>query len=101
MQARKVCQEDHSIWTVWQKNMDFHCSLIGVSGNPCLVQHLTRCIEVERRYYAQNFFSTNKRFEAELHPEAHENILAAIRRGERLLALELLRRDIRISEAIQ
>ena len=98
LQARKICEEDHSIWTVWEQNMAFHCSLISVSDNPCLVQHLTRCIEVERRYYAQNRFSATKHFEDDLHPEAHENILTAIRRGDKTLALDLLRRDIRISE---
>lgn len=101
LRARQICREDRSIWTVWQQNMAFHCSLIGVSGNPCLVQHLTRCIEVERRYYAQNHFSATRRFEDELHPEAHENILTAIRRGDKPLALELLRRDIRFREEIR
>ena len=37
----------------------------------------------------------------ELHPEAHENILTAIRRGDKPLSLELLRRDIRFREEIR
>lgn len=92
--ARRICQADNSIWTVWRQNMAFHCDLISISNNAYLVQHLTRCIEVERRYYAQNQFDATRGFETTFCPEAHEAILEAIRNGNKELALRRLRTDI-------
>lgn len=94
IEARRICQADNSIWTIWRQNMAFHCDLISISNNAYLVQHLTRCIEVERRYYAQNQFDANRGFETTFCPEAHEAILEAIRSGNKELALRRLRSDI-------
>lgn len=92
--AREACKRDSSIWTVWRQNIAFHCDLIAVSNNPCLVKHLSDCIEVERRFYAQNHFSAVKRFAATYYPQAHEAILDAIRQGDKDEALRRLRLDI-------
>jgi len=92
--ARNRLGEDRTIWEVWQANLDFHCDLIAVSDNPYLVKHLQRCLEVERRFYAQNHFLAVKRFQSNFYPEAHESILKAIRQGDRALALKLLKQDI-------
>lgn len=93
-EARAACPKDASIWTVWQYNIRFHSDLISIGNNPYLLKHLTNCIEVERRFYAQNHWMTSGRFETEFHPEAHEQILEAIRDGNKALALERLHRDI-------
>ena len=92
--AREICAKDKSIWTVWQQNITFHSDLISISDNPYLVKHLTNCIEVERRFYAQNHFGLNKGFETKYCPEAHEMILEAIRKGDKEQALARLKIDI-------
>ena len=92
--AREICAKDKSIWTVWQQNITFHSDLISISDNPYLVKHLTNCIEVERRFYAQNHFGLNKGFETKYCPEAHELILEAIRKGDKEQALARLKTDI-------
>ena len=92
--AREICAKDKSIWTVWQQNITFHSDLISISDNPYLVKHLTNCIEVERRFYAQNHFGLNKGFETKFCPEAHELILEAIRKGDKEQALARLKIDI-------
>lgn len=82
------------IWKVWRANLDFHCDLIATYGNPYLVKHLKNCIDVECRFYAQNHYLAENRFLSVFHPEPHEEILNAIRRGDRELALATLKRDI-------
>ena len=87
-------EENPTVWQVWQANLDFHCDLIATSGNRYLVKHLKNCIEVERRFYAQNHYSAENQFVSIFHPEPHEMILDAIRKGDRALALETLKKDI-------
>ena len=91
---RKKCEEDPTIWTIWQANQEFHCELISVADNRYLAKHLKNCIDVEQRYYAQNHYKENRRFVLDFTPESHENILRAIREGNREKALELLDQDI-------
>ena len=83
-----------TVWQLWQANLDFHCDLIATSGNRYLVKHLKNCIEVERRFYAQNHYTAANRFVSIFHPEPHERILDAIRKGDRALALQTLKMDI-------
>ena len=92
--TRQNLGDDPTIWQVWQANLVVHCDLIAVSDNPYLVKHLRNCIEVERRFYAQNHFLAQKRFLSDYFPEAHQHILDAIRTGDRALALKRLRADI-------
>ncbi len=99
--AREECARDSSVWNVWKHNMAFHCDLIAVAENPHLLKHLTNCIEVERRFYAQNQYTASKRFSIHFCPEAHEAILAAIRSGNKELAMRLLRTDITIGRLAQ
>ncbi len=87
-------EENPTVWQVWQANLDFHCDLIATSGNQYLVKHLKNCLEVERRFYAQNHFIAANRFVSTFHPEPHEKILDAIRQGDRALALQTLKTDI-------
>lgn len=93
-ETRARLQDDPSIWEIWSANIEFHCDLIAVSGNEYMVKHLKNCIEVERRFYAQNHYLTAKQFASVFCPEAHEQILAAIRQGDRVLALNRLQFDI-------
>lgn len=93
-EVRSSLGDDPTIWQVWQANLDFHCDLIAVSDNSYLVKHLRNCIEVERRFYAQNHFLAQKRFLSDYYPESHQHILDAIRAGDRALALQRLRTDI-------
>lgn len=94
-ETRARLKDDPSIWEVWSANIDFHCDLIAASGNTYLVKHLKNCIEVERRFYAQNHYLASKRFlDSNFCPEAHEYILDAIRQGDRVLALKRLQADI-------
>ncbi len=86
--------ENPTVWQVWQANLEFHCDLIATSGNPYLVKHLKNCLDVERRFYAQNHYTAANRFMSTFHPEPHERILDAIRRGDRTAAIEYLRADI-------
>lgn len=89
------CMKDGTdIWKLWQENMAFHCALIEVSENPYLIKHLQECIEVERRFYAQNHWRSAKRFETLFHPESHEGVLKAIKDKDKPLALKLLKADI-------
>ncbi len=90
----KGLEGNPTVWQVWQANIDFHCDLIATSGNRYLVKHLKNCIEVERRFYAQNHYSAENQFEAIFCPEPHERILDAIRKGDRALALKTLEGDI-------
>ena len=92
--SRKMCETEPTVWKIWQANLDFHCDLISVSGNRYLVKHLKNCIDVEQRYYAQNHYTGAKKFVLEFTPESHENILKAIRKGNREKALSLLMHDI-------
>ena len=87
-------KNDPSIWEVWSSNIEFHCDLIAVSGNDYLVKHLKNCIEVERRFYAQNYYLASKKFASDFFPEPHAKILEAIRQGDRVLALKRLQADI-------
>jgi len=87
-------EENPTIWQVWQANLAFHCDLIATSGNRYLVKHLKNCLEVERRFYAQNHYIAANRFVSTFHPEPHEKILDAIRKGDRSLALQALKTDI-------
>lgn len=90
----KGLEENPTIWQVWQANLDFHCDLIATSGNHYMEKHLKNCLEVERRFYAQNHYIAANRFISVFHPEPHEKILDAIRRGDRALALQTLKTDI-------
>ncbi len=92
--ANEAMKGGTDIWKVWQCNMEFHCALIDVSNNPYLVKHLTECIEVERRFYAQNHWRSAKRFEIMFAPQPHENIMNAIKEKDKALAISLLREDI-------
>ena len=92
--ARSELQGETSVWKLWQSNADFHCALIAMSRNPYLQKHLTQCLEVERRYFAQNQWNDTRAFEMAFHPEAHEAIYRAIREGRKEDALSLLRKDI-------
>jgi DNA-binding GntR family transcriptional regulator len=92
--ARDICAEDKSIWTLWQQNITFHTDLIMISDNPYLVKSVTNCIEVERRFFAQNHFGAKRDFNTIFYPEAHEKILDAIRRGDKEDAINRLRKDI-------
>jgi len=92
--ARAQIQEKPTIWEVWTANIEFHCDLIAVSGNEYLVKHLKNCVEVERRFYAQNHYLASKQFASNYYPEPHEEILEAIRRGDRVQALQRLQADI-------
>lgn len=94
LRVREECPPNASVWTIWQHNINFHCGLIEVSDNPYMVKHLANCIEVERRFYAQNYWRTSGRFETSFRPEAHEEILEAIRLRDKPLALARLRKDI-------
>lgn len=90
----KGLNENPTVWQVWQANLDFHCDLIATSGNHYLVKHLKNCLEVERRFFAQNHYTAANQFVSTFHPEPHEMILDAIRQGDRALALQYLRTDI-------
>ena len=65
-----------------------------ISDNPYLVKSVTNCIEVERRFFAQNHFGAKRDFNAIFYPEAHEKILEAISRGDKEDAINRLRKDI-------
>lgn len=91
---RKLCADEPTVWQIWQANLAFHCDLISVSDNRYLVKHLKNCIDVEQRYYAQNHYDSASRFILQFNPESHENILRAIRLGDREQALKLLEMDI-------
>lgn len=93
-ESLELCGREVSIWEIWQANMDFHCDLISVSDNRYLEKHLRNCIEVERRYYAQNHYNSAKKFSQNYVPGAHENILKTIRKGNKEKALKLLESDI-------
>jgi len=93
-ETRARLKDDPSIWEVWSANIDFHCDLIAASGNDYMVKHLKNCIEVERRFYAQNHYLAAQKFASDFFPEAHEKILEAIRQGDRVLALKRLQFDI-------
>lgn len=93
-QSVQGLKEKPKVWQVWQANLDFHCDLIATSGNPYLVKHLKNCLEVERRFYAQNHYIAANQFVSTFHPEPHEMILEAIREGDRALALQRLKTDI-------
>lgn len=93
-ETRARLKDDPSIWEIWSANIEFHCDLIAASGNAYLVKHLKNCIEVERRFYAQNHYLASQKFASAFFPEAHEKILEAIRQGDRVLALKRLQHDI-------
>ena len=93
-ESRGLSGSDSSVWDIWQVNMDFHCGLIGAADNPYLESHLRTCIDVERRFYAQNHYNPDRPFRMNYSPEAHEGILDAIRRGDKAEALRLLDKDI-------
>lgn len=93
-EARETLSTDSDVWTIWDSNADFHCLLIGIKGNVQLVDHLRKCLDVEKRFMAQNHWRVVKNFKAAYHPEEHEAILDAIRSGNRRMALRLLKRDI-------
>ena len=91
---REQYKHEATIWQIWQANLEFHCDLISVSENRYLVKHLEKCMDVERRYYAQNQYNREKQFLQKFVPEAHENILKAIRDGKKDKAMKLLDFDI-------
>ncbi len=93
-EKREQYGHEATIWQIWQANVEFHCDLISVSDNRYLVKHLEKCMEVERRYYAQNIYNREKHFRQKFFPEAHENILKAIREGKKEKAMKLLDFDI-------
>ena len=93
-EKREQYGQEATIWQIWQANLEFHCDLISVSENRYLVRHLEKCMEVERRYYAQNIYNREKHFRQQFFPEAHENILKAIREGKKDKAMKLLDFDI-------
>lgn len=92
--SREQYGQEATVWQIWQANLEFHCDLISVSDNRYLVKHLKNCIGVEQRYYAQNHFRREGKFNVHFTPEAHENILKMIRKGNKEKALKLLDCDI-------
>ena len=92
--SREQYGQEATVWQIWQANLEFHCDLISVSDNRYLVKHLKNCIGVEQRYYAQNHFRREGKFNVHFTPEAHENILNMIRKGNKEKALKLLDCDI-------
>lgn len=97
-ESRDTMRGETDIWQVWQCNMDFHCLLIGVTGNPYLIKHLAECIDLERRFYAQSHWNATRRFQVMFNPSAHEDIYQALADGDKARTMRLLRGDINAHE---
>ncbi len=92
--AEEACSSNTDVWTVWEYNQEFHCLLIGIKGNQQLVEHLRKCLDVDKHFMAQNHWKTVKNFKTVFHPEVHAAIVDAIESGNKKTALRLLKRDI-------
>lgn len=98
---KKMLDEDRKnmsgmtdVWSIWQSNVNFHCALVQITENEAICKHLKQCIEVERRFYAQNQWKENQMFKTSFHPEVHEAICQAICEQDKEKSIRLLHMDI-------
>ncbi len=92
--ARKNMSGMTNVWNIWQSNVDFHCALMQITDNEAICKHLKQCIEVERRFYAQNQWKVNQVFKTSFYPEVHEAIYNAICEHDKEKSIRLLHMDI-------
>ena len=82
------------VWTVWNDNEEFHLLLASFAGNHVLESHLKSCLDMLKRFYAQNYWRKKNTLEDSIFSDPHKNIYDQLINRNLSKCLDLLENDI-------
>ena len=82
------------VWKVWEDNEEFHLLLASFADNRVLNDCLKKCLDMLKRFYAQNYWRSRNTLTASVESGSHQDIYKQILAGNLQKSLALLERDI-------
>ena len=82
------------VWKVWEDNEEFHLLLASFAHNRVLNDCLKNCLDMLKRFYAQNYWKSKNTLSASVDSGAHQDIYEQLLKGNLNESLELLKQDI-------
>ncbi len=82
------------VWKVWEDNEEFHLLLASFANNRVLNACLKNCLDMLKRFYAQNYWKSRNTLNASVDAGSHQDIYEELLAGNLQKGLELLERDI-------